>query len=763
MNIIKVLNHPQMAEAKVVVALILLAGVAARLSLLYFAPVEPDEEIYSYTSWEVMEGKGVFSSRVPRAPVYFYTVALIYRVGGVSLELSRLLSVAASTLTILAVYLIAKKISSEKAALLSAALFALSPFTLRYSYVALTEPYQWLFLSFSLYFFIRAVEDEGVRYLLLSGLLIAAAAGVRRSSLAVPIGLFFCLIYLRWGMGAKRIIRDLAVFTSSVVLPFGLPLYIAFRYMGGEGLRRFITFKGAEVGLYQDPWWIGIQLTWYAPVLLASLAVSVLYIVWRLAPGGRKEDILGIGALASLFLLKVSTSWEWGAESAFIMMPYALIILLVLREQLPPWLPPFMLSLAAVLSIEVFMGSFFKLVIYITGFTVGAYLLLSVSSNRYAPYITPVLTSALIFLYLQKREPHLLEILQALSLALIVSSALLYPLLKRYIWPAISASAVALALLHLSGLLPSPLPLIPPLISSVAFPLIARAPGERFKALQLPFALLPLLSLALLAPERTVILLALVISASFLILRHPAAEKRRGASLASLLLLPPLLLLFHQDLKALSSILFLYILLFTVVAAPRGLNLRRSTPLLLSSVATLGFYMRYAIMTVYTYEFTPSSAAFTGTVLGRGGERGIIRRVAIPLVVLSALLSATIYSTSPYFVRNEPDQHPYMETVRDVARIIDERTEEGEYILAWHTFAVESQRKTIIEVSNARYYPPGEVIDEMERRGVRLYVNDFFLQKLLFSKEVFREYILGNFTLVEEVEGIEIYERNLSQ
>lgn len=170
-------------------------------------------------------------------------------------------------------------------------------------------------------------------------------------------------------------------------------------------------------------------------------------------------------------------------------------------------------------------------------------------------------------------------------------------------------------------------------------------------------------------------------------------------------------------------------------------------------------------MTVYTYEFTPASSAFTGEVLRTGmrGKESPLKRIAIPLVVLSALLSATIYSTSPYFVRTEPDQHPYMDTVREVAEIITERTHEGEYILAWHTFAVEAGRKTVIEVSNAKYYPPGEVIDEMERRGVRIYVNDFYLERLLFSKEVFRDYILGNFTLISTVEGIEIYERNISQ
>lgn len=752
-----------MAKVKAALPLILLVGLTTRLILLYFAPVEPDEEIYSYIAWEVMEGRGVFESGAPRAPVYFYSVAALYRLGGVSIELSRSLSVIASTLTILAVYLISKRLAGERAALLSSAIFAFSPFTLRYSYVALTEPYQWLFLSFSIYFFIRASDSDRAGYLLLSGLLIAVAAGVRRSSLAVPIGLFFCLIYLRWGEGVRRMVKDLAVFTSSVVLPFGIPLYLAFRFMGGEGLRKFITFRGAEVGLYQDPWWIGIQLTWYAPLLVASLAVSVLYIICRLAPRKRRGDVLAIGALASLFLLKASTPWEWGVESSLIMIPFSLIILLMLKEHLPVWLPPFMLSLAAVLSVEVFMGSFFKLVIYITGFTVAVHLLLSISSHRYSPYVTPLLTSALLFLYLQKREPHLSEVLSSLVPALIISSALLCLNLRRHIWPAISASAAVLLLLYLSGFLHSPLPAIPPLASSAALPLIAGARGERVRSLQLPFALLPLVSLTLLTPEATSAILVLIAATAFLLMNHPAAERRREV-LYALLLLPALLLLFHQDLKALSAVFFLYILLFAVTSAPRGLDIRSSTPLLMAAISTLGFYMRYAIMTVYTYEFTPSSAAFTGAVVGRGaGKRGGPGRIAIPLVVLSALLSTAIYSTSPYFVKSEPDQHPYMETVREVAEVIRERTEEGEYILAWHTFAVESQRKTVIEVSNANYYPPREVMEEMESKGVRIYVNDFYLQRLLFSREVFRDYILGNFTLVETVEGIEIYERNISQ
>ncbi|MCD6383507.1 MAG: glycosyltransferase family 39 protein, partial [Thermoplasmata archaeon] len=720
----------------------------------------PDEEIYSYTSWEVMEGEGVFSSRVPRAPIYFYSVAALYRVFGVSLEVSRLLSVLASTGTILAIYLISRKLADERVALISAAIFSLSPFTLRYSYIALTEPYEWFFLSFSIYFLLISLQDSNDRYLVISGLLVVLAAAVRRSALAVPIGIFFFLLIYSYREGIKRTFSRLAIYTSSIVIPFGLPLYLAFRMGGGEGLKKFITFKGAEVGHYQDPWWIGIQLSWFAPVLLISLAVVSAYLLYRHTPEGRKRDLLGLLALGYPFLLRTAIPWEWGAESALLLLPPAAALLLLLKKRFPLWLPPIIFSLSALLSVEVFLGVFLKVVIYIFSFSVAVYILSSYINEKYSPILTSLLSALLILIYLRKPEVHLITILTLLPAPVVVSTSILYPIWRRGVWPAmaIAAGSLLLLLLQMGG---SFIPLII-LVASLSILLLPESLMVRGGLQKLPHlgAYLPLLSLPFLQINHSIVVLTAIISVSYLLVEGVGRRGFHTYVPYVFMLLPLAALIFHPTLHALSAVLFVYLTVSFILLLPPLLNDNLSPLLLFSSAATLGFYMRYAIMTVYTYEFTPASSIFTGGVLrGRGGRalKGVLF-----LVILSSLLSTAIYSTTPFFERSEPDQHPYMSTVRRVAEIVDERTDNDEYILAWHTFAVEAERKTIIEVSNANYYPPLEVIEKMEEMGVRIFVNDFYLNRLLFEKEVFRNYIRGNFTLIGVVEGIEIYERNQS-
>jgi len=719
---------------------------------MFYAPVEPDEEIYAYSAWNLMDGGEVFKDNLGRSPVQLYTIVVFYHLFGLSLESARLVSVLFSSFTILIIYLIGKRLTSENGALLGSALYALSPFVLRYSYVALNEPFQWFFLSLSLLFFIEGYRKDSLKYFALSGFLIALATGIRRSSLAIAIGLFLYLVITEYSSGLKALFKKLTIFAAAVTLPIGVPLLILFKTADIEKVQLYMDVERFVITeRSKDPWWVGIQITWYAPILLIGLSIIMCYFIYTLTHKDNRKHVIGISMIAFLFLVRTSTYWEWGPEIILILGVGVLFLLMRFEDKLSLWSTPFSISLAVSLSYVTYVGPFLKVITYLI---IGLICFLSISSYihpKYAGTLTAILISIIGYLYLIKPEPHLIELLLFSLPLFILSTALIIPIYKRESWPATALCLLITVLLTLAGAGLSRA-IAPSLITASILLLLLPYLKKIEKYIIMVVITLHLLVIPILKISLTPILITLILTSVFICLKN---IKNRHIHY-SLLALPLGLVIFHPSLIALSSVVFLYLTIFFIHLLPTRIKSPAGT-LATSVLSTFSFYLRYAFMTVYTFEFTPIASIFTGSLLSNVSHSKRMKRIGIFLILTSTILSSSIFANSPFFVENERDQHPYMSTVRMVATEIEKLTDEGEYILAWHTFAVEAKRKTIIWVSNAGNYPGEFVVNEMINKDVRVFVRDFYLDKILWKQDIFREYIEGNFTVVKNINGIEIY------
>jgi hypothetical protein len=210
---------------------------------------------------------------------------------------------------------------------------------------------------------------------------------------------------------------------------------------------------------------------------------------------------------------------------------------------------------------------------------------------------------------------------------------------------------------------------------------------------------------------------------------------------------------------------------------------RISILLLMLVIGYLAFYIYYAWTEVYLTEFLFQAVIIGGLLLwmlkgthprirfekiGDSYRKTImpfrIRRstsgMFILFLVISIPISVGFYMQDSWFKEENMDQRPYMRTIREISGWIEDNSEEDEPILAWHCYAVQADRETIIEVSNARIYNGRLVIEDMEERNVSLFVRDFYIDHGIWRDQpVFQEYILTHFVIDRMIDGNECWIR----
>ena len=55
-----------------------------------------------------------------------------------------------------------------------------------------------------------------------------------------------------------------------------------------------------------------------------------------------------------------------------------------------------------------------------------------------------------------------------------------------------------------------------------------------------------------------------------------------------------------------------------------------------------------------------------------------------------------------WFMEEPMDQRPYMRAIEEIARWIVENSDEDDKIVAWHCYALEANRETLMEISCIR-------------------------------------------------------------
>lgn len=787
-----------------------LLGIALRAALSRFMFLQADEEIFSYDAYYFILGRSLdyIVGKIGAYLLYPMVLAGWFKIFGVSLFGARLFTVLCWGIIMLVFYLIILRLTGNRRwALIGTLLLAILPYPLRYGHVALSEPFAWTFITVSIYLLLDGMERERWWTLLLAGSLVAVAFFARRSALILPLFIVPGLIWVNRGFLVKAV-RQALVYGAGFVLPFAIGLGV---FISLFGLDRLVELGFLSVPNMTQGWVLDLSTSstfdsaLYAiqPTIWKSLPILVPFLAGCMVLLASLHRNIWRVVYSSCLLwpafIRMAFDGEASSIEIFIVTMVPLLSILPFLSRLDPQKAAISLALllgsAVAFSTTTLSLDIWNVILY-TG--VGAILLIYLDDRLDSQLGSFVLLGAGLFLLtlICFREP---QITTLLSYLVPIAGAAFFLLLPRDNAPNVPLvlKVTGLVLLQIMVLLPDltglylPFVLILPLLGLLAL-------GDRGERLWKVLRYLSVLgALAFIpmvpkeVPQPMIISVLLIIPLLYIahILPRTGWARLPGSMIAAVVTLAIIW-------RGSGSIVLggmAAVLSGTAAAIATSISdlsrtwkhrvpERASVVLFLIVIAYIAFYIYYAWTEVYLMELiVPASmitALFLFVLFGPGiriyqPKQGKVRsaprtflperRLAVMTAVLLAIsvpISVGAFLEDDWFKEGPMDQRPYMSTIIEIADWIKENTEENEKVLAWHCYAVQADRETIIEVSNAARYDGRKVIDIMGSENVSVFVRCYYTNHGLWEDQpYFQDFILENFRLDRTVDGNECYLR----
>jgi len=292
---------------------VLAAGFLIRLYGATHWPMDSDEEWYIADARLILQGMTPFVDFHTRSPVFLFAIAAFMKAFGVGVVSARLVTVFSSTILAGVLFLIGKQLYNPKAGLVAAALFSLSPFTIRYGFTAVTESFSMMLLGVSLYLLIRGIEKKRWHFFLLHGLFLALAIFSRRSGLIFIITepILLAIIFYRHREvfnSAKELAMPILAAAAGLGT-FALPVFLFFSSSSDTFYENYINPAMAQPQMFRPLIWVFSDVGYQGiHLLIPAVMFMVLWIIphiqERFVPW-LKLAVLGLGIMMLLSLLKV--------------------------------------------------------------------------------------------------------------------------------------------------------------------------------------------------------------------------------------------------------------------------------------------------------------------------------------------------------------------------------------------------------------------------------------------------------------------------
>jgi 4-amino-4-deoxy-L-arabinose transferase-like glycosyltransferase len=203
--------------------LLLLSAILKIVMALFIGVINSDGVLYITAAQKIAAGSFKEGLAVHGGPLYSLLIALTHCVVPNWIAAARLVSIVASILTIIPLYLLTKEIFYRKAALWACFTFALLPLSNHLSVEVLRDTLFLFFLSWSAYFAICAISSKKLRHFLLSSLICSISILCRIEGLVLYVFFILFVIYLLLRNPQERInlLKGALIY---VVIPF---LFIA--------------------------------------------------------------------------------------------------------------------------------------------------------------------------------------------------------------------------------------------------------------------------------------------------------------------------------------------------------------------------------------------------------------------------------------------------------------------------------------------------------------------------------------------------------
>jgi len=333
------------ARPALVLGAIVGLGLVLRLSLIAANRFYGDEALYAHWGLLIATGRDVFlkTEIVDKPPLFFYTLALFFKLLGPSETVARLPNLIASISGIAIVYAMARQLYGRRVATLAALFLALSPFDILFAPTAFTDP---LMVALALGSCLAALNGQHLAAGLLAGL----------AALTKPTAVFFLpllgfLAVIKFAReGRKPQLGQACVRAAS-----GLAAVVALGAVWDRALRPTspsvldagsVHYGGLKlVPLAQVPprlgEWLGqLQYLTASPLLDAFFLVGVLALLlsglWQRArrPGWAYD--LGLAGFALLFMA-AHTLLSFSAWDRYLLGLAPILAILLARIALLPF------------------------------------------------------------------------------------------------------------------------------------------------------------------------------------------------------------------------------------------------------------------------------------------------------------------------------------------------------------------------------------------------------------------------------------------
>jgi 4-amino-4-deoxy-L-arabinose transferase-like glycosyltransferase len=270
-----------------ILALIVAVAILLRMTFLH-EPFERDEGWYATIAQEILHGGIPYRDAIDQKPPgVFYLYAIAMATFGHTTEAIRIFTALYSSLTLLAVYWLARSLSGAVAGLCAGgvmALFFCAPLLQASS--SNSEVFMVLPLVLSACFFVKGYHRQDRRFLLVSGTFAALAMLIKTVALPYVALLYLCAIFFdREGLSLKRVLLSL----GALLLPaFSLAIITLGYFQLNGALADFlhwnitVPFKYSKSGLGVTGPTLGSSLQFLGAELILPALLAVTTALWLL-------------------------------------------------------------------------------------------------------------------------------------------------------------------------------------------------------------------------------------------------------------------------------------------------------------------------------------------------------------------------------------------------------------------------------------------------------------------------------------------------
>ncbi len=310
-------------------AQLIVAGVLTAIFVFSLSHIRdsnsPDDGVYVTAGWRVSMGDALYRDAVTNhPPLMNWLIGGVMRVAGPSLTVVRAAFLVSYLLSLVLLYLLVRRLHSERAAALAVLFFGLDPFMLVIA-PRLTVMLAWVVMLWipAIYFYVRGDQDAKLRWIFLGGIFGGLAIMMKQVGLFIVPMMAWYEICIGAGTPIGARIRRFAIFVLGVIAPVAVMLGIL---AGRHTLRDFWLYAYGmnELNPLHD---MDYKVRWVASLHLGRLLLWCglgLICSWGLfKPAAHApEERIGFRTLGNRLFL-TGAGW-WALNTIFLFLPLRL-------------------------------------------------------------------------------------------------------------------------------------------------------------------------------------------------------------------------------------------------------------------------------------------------------------------------------------------------------------------------------------------------------------------------------------------------------